>query len=199
MIPIPSNYYTAGTRATASIGWQYAAYYTSSVTNNNPAFFVAINGANYLLVSGSVSTTVSGSFTCYQGDNVYFFVSGSTQSNRYTLSTLTVQTGSTILVDVQRTRSDPGATMYDYTGPLNATGSLTTLGNSVYNVTASNWSGVNPLCCVNLTTVNNVTYVYTDCAGNNQGITGGGLTVCARYGTMRNGPVIIGGNCGGTC
>ena len=198
MIPIPSNYYTAGTRATASIDWQYAAYYTSSVTNNNPAFFVAINGANYLLVSGSVSTTVSGSFTCYQGDNVYFFVSGSTQSSKYTLSTLNVTTGSTTLVDVQRTRSGPSV-VFDFTAPLNASGSLNTIAIGSYNVTASNWPGVNPLCCINATTINNVTYQYNDCAGNPQGITGGGFTVCTRYGTIRNGPVTIGSNCGGTC
>jgi len=198
MIPIPENFYTAGTRETASINWQYNAFYTSSVTNGNPAFFVAINGANYLLVSGSASTTVSGSFTCYQGDNVYFFVSGSTQSNRYTLSTLTVQTGSTFIVSESLSRSGP-LTNFNFTYPLNATGSLTALGNDVYSVTASNWSGTNPLCCVNVTTLNNVTYQYNDCAGNAQGITGTGIVVCIRYGTIRNGQVTIGANCGGTC
>jgi hypothetical protein len=198
MIPIPSNFYTAGTRATASINWQYAAYYTSSVTNNRPAFFVAINGANYLLVSGSASTTVSGSFTCYQGDNVNFFVSGSTQSSRYTLSTLTVQTGSTFLVSESLSYSGPD-TRFAPTFPLNASGSIIAGANAVYSITGSNYSGVNPLCCVNVNLLQGLTYQYLDCAGNEQGFFGPG-TICIRYGTLRNGNwTFAGSNCGGTC
>ena len=198
MIPIPVNFYAADTRATASINWQYAANYTSSVSASNPAFFVAINGTNYLLVSGSASTTVSGSFTCYQGDNVNFFVSGSTQSNRYTLSTLNVTTGSTTLVDVQRARSGPDV-RFEFTSPLNASGSLNTIATGSYSVTASNWSGVNPLCCVNVNLLQTLTYQYNDCAGNAQGFFGPG-TICIRYGTLRNGNwTFAGSNCGGTC
>jgi hypothetical protein len=199
MITIPSNFYTTtGPRETASIDWQYVVNYTSSVTNNNPAFFVAINGANYLLVSGSASTTRSGSFTCYKGDNVNFFVSGSTQSSRYTLSTLTVQTGSTTLVDVQRARSGVDV-RFDFTSPLNASGSLNTIATGSYVVTASNWPGVNPLCCVNVNLLQNLTYQFQDCAGNEQGFGGPG-TICIRYGTLRNGNwTFAGSNCGGTC
>jgi hypothetical protein len=173
---------------------------TSSVTNNNPAFFAKINDAIYVLVSGSVSATYSGSFKCFKGDNVSFFVSGSTESSKYTLSTLNVITGSNTLIDVQRTRSGV-STAFDFTGPLNASGSLNSIATGSYIVTGSNWPGINPLCCINVTTIFNlITYQYQDCAGNEQGWTGAGQVLCIRYGTIRNAPVTINGsNCGGTC
>ena len=206
MIPIPSNFYTGtGTRETASVNWQYSTFYTSSVSPNTTAFYASINGANQVLVSGGPSQVVSGSFTCFKGDNISFFVSGANQqSNNYILSTLNATTGSTTLINVQRQRAGSND-VFDFVTPLNASGSFIAQGNnSVYNITGSNYKGVNPLCCINVTTLYNlITYVYTDCNGNQQGWTGAGKVLCIRYGAISvpapQPQLIIGGNCGGTC
>ena len=213
MTTIPTNFFNAsatGIRETASINWQYNTFYTSSVSPNTTAFYVSINGANQLLVSGNPSQVVSGSITCFKNDTVSFFVSGANQqSNNYILSTLNVTTGSTTLINIQRLnglgQTSVNSNFPEFVYPLNASGSLIAQGNnSIYNVTASNYKGVNPLCCVNFTTVYNlITYVYTDCNGFQQGITGAGITQCARYGTVIiPAPIpnmIVGANCGGNC
>ena len=102
-------------------------------------------------------------------------------------------------VQISKYNGDLTPPNYDYSYPLNAT--YTFKANvSSYNITGSNYKGQNPLCCVNTTTngPNLFTYVYTDCNGDQQGITGTGLTVCARYGSML-GPSFATTQCGGSC
>jgi hypothetical protein len=202
MIPIPVNHFSElEARPTASVSWIYQDFYTGSVTSPRPNFNISINGALVVFITGSASQIVSGSLICYKGDNVKIYVSGSGQSGNYTLSTLTVNESGSQIYDVQRTRTNGDLTpsYYDYVYPVNATYTFTA-NAAPYSITGSSYKGVNPLCCINTTTngINLFTYVYIDCNGNQQGVTGAGITVCARYGSML-GPSLIGSQCGGAC